>query len=82
MTGSVIEILDSISFGLARIACLGKSPIVTIELDKISAEHFLHQTTKEMEIFLKDYMRPMPIIQLGSVFQYRGVNFRVVERVS
>ena len=77
------SLLDEIAWGLSLngICLMPCYPTVTIELDRKSAEAFAWNISQELEVTMKDYMRPAPIITLGSVFQYRGVNFRIVEKV-
>lgn len=77
---SPMELLDGIAFGLARHAGLGPTPAVTIELERKSAEALLFRLSKDIENLMVDFCRSHVIIGLGTVFQYRGVNFRIVER--
>lgn len=82
MSRDAIDMLTGISFGLAYHAGTGPAPTVTIELGRREAEAFLWKLSKELQSIGREFGGAPGIIGLGAAFQYRGVNFRVVEGVS
>ena len=74
-----VKLLDDFAFGLARSAGLGHAT-VTIELERPSADRLLFAVSKAIaQMLMKS--DGQTAIMLGQVFYYRGVHFRVVERV-
>jgi len=74
------KMLDEFVFSLTRNAGITKAT-VTIELERKYAERFIFNLASDLhQVMLTNHM-PMSEIKIGTVFKYRGVNFRVVEIV-
>lgn len=73
----MLEALNEFVFALAR-HDMGKTT-VTIEMTRGKAEELCWRIQKDITATLLASHYEVPIISLGSVFRYRGVNFRIVE---
>lgn len=74
-----LNVLDSIVWGLLKVQGLTEATI-TIELPRKSAEEMIFKIDHELEELLVKFDRRLPILSLGAVFKYRGIDFRIVER--